>query len=437
MNISPTGALELLRQTISSLRAYVLPAPGAPPPPPPEPGPERLSSLGDEHRAFQRRFDRVCQERIAPRAKEADRTGVLPKESWNDLADAGYFALFHPQEWGGSGADGVLQALAMESLARACASTFWAASISTVLCGKILHNLCAPGHQSRWLRPIVAGEKIGCFAATEAGAGSDPGSYRATVRETPRGLRLTGEKSRVSNATTADVAVVLARREGTAEQGLCYVVVDLCRSGIHRKEQPKLGLSAMSWGTIAFDDIEVAPGDVIVNASMDKTLQSVEWGQLLQTWCAIGLAEAALDACRAHVMKRQAFGRPIAHLQVVHARLADMHAEIDAARLLATDVAWRKGEGEIARESVLMAKIYATEMSVRVADGAMRTFAGWGYSKDHIVERLYRDSLANVPAGLPTDRLRELLACSMVGVDPWGYEPFDWLTPAGLRIDGP
>lgn len=445
MNISPWNALVQLGQSISSLRsaarAPVLPGPEAPPPggprAPQEPRPEQLLVLDDGHRSFQRRFDRVCQERIAPRAKEADRTGVLPKESWNDLVDAGYLALFHPPAWGGSGADGVTQAIAMESLARACASTFWAVSISAVLCGKILHNLCAPQHHQRWLRPIVAGQKIGCFAATEEGAGSDPGSYRATVRQTTQGLRLRGEKSRVSNATTADVAVVLARGDAATGQGLCYVVVDLHRRGIHRKEQPKLGLSAMSWGTIAFDDVEIAPEDVIVNASMDRTLQSVEWGQLLQTWCAVGLAEAALDACREHVLKRHAFGRPIAHLQVVHARLADMRAEIDAARLLAMDVSWRKGRGDIARESVMMAKIYATEMAVEVADGAMRTFAGWGYSKDHIVERLYRDSLANVPAGLPTDRLRELLACSMVGVDPWGYEPFDWLTPAGLRIDGP
>ena len=118
----------------------------------------------------------------------------------------------------------------------------------------------------------------------------------------------------------------------------------------------------------------------------------------------------------------------------MHSRLAQIRAEIDAARLLAFEAAWLKGQGRAARDLVVMAKIYATEMSVRTADAAMRTLGGWGYSKDHAVERLYRDSLANVPAGLPTDRLRELLACPMVGVDAWAYEPFDWLTPAGLRI---
>ena len=437
MSASKQTPLDRVVQFTSSLRdavrARVAPAPTLAPEP--EPEPESLPPRGDAQRAFERRFDEICRERIAPRARDADRTGVLPAESWRDLEGAGYLRMFHPVELGGTGADGATQARAMESLARACASTFWAVSISTVLTGKILHNLCGPHHHEKWLVPIVAGKKIGCFAATEQGAGSDPGSYRTTIEATPRGLRLRGEKSRVSNATTADVAVVLAKRGGAAGQGLCYGVVDLRKSGVRRQEQPKLGLSAMSWGSIAFDDVEIAEEDLVVDASMEKTLQSVEWGQLLQTWCAVGLAQAALDASRDYALQRCAFGRPIAHMEVVHARLADMHAEIDAARLLATSVSVMKGEGKIAKESVMMAKIYATEMAVRVADAAMRTFAGWGYSKDHVVERLYRDSLANVPAGLPTDRLRELLACSMVGVDPWAYEPFDWLTPAGLRIE--
>lgn len=391
-------------------------------------------ALTDEQRAFKARFDRFCSDRIAPRAREVDRRAAIPPATSRDLAEAGYFRLFHPAYLGGAGADGVTQAIAMESLARACASTFWAASISTVLCGKILHDLCRPSHHWAWLQPIIAGEKTGCFAATERGAGSDPGSYRTALREVSGVLRLSGEKSRISNALTADVAVVLARDETAAGPGLCYVVLDLRRRGIERREQPRLGLLGMSWGTLSFDGVEIAPEDIIVGASMDTTLRAVEWGQLLQTWCAIGIAEAALEVCLDHASKRIAFGRPIAHLEIVHHRLADMRVEIDASRLLALEVSWIKGQGRAARDEVMMAKIHATEMAVRVADAAMRTLGGWGYSKDHIVERLYRDSLANVPAGLPTDRLREIIGCAMVGEDPWTYEAFDWLTPAGLRI---
>src|SRR5262249_15165292 len=115
-------------------------------------------------------------------------------------------------------------------------------------------------------------------------------------------------------------------------------------------------------------------------------------------------------------------------------RLADMHVEIDAARLLSLRAASIMARGQAAGELVMMAKIHAVEMAVRAADAAMRTFAGWGDSTDFVVERLYRDSLGNIPAGLTTDGLRELLICREVDVNPWEYEPFDWLSPAGLRV---
>ena len=383
---------------------------------------------------FAREFTRHCQEHIAPLARAADQRRGCSAAGWQAVVDSGYLRLFHPAQWGGTGAGGVRQALAMEALAQACAGTFWAASISSILCGKLLHDLCGAQQQARWLPRIVAGDALGCFAATERGAGSDPASYRTTLRRSGDGYRLYGEKARVSNATTADVAVVLARREAADDPRLCYAVVDLRQPGVLRREQPKLGLQAMSWGSLEFHGVPLDDGDVILDASIDQTLRSVEWGQLIQTMCAIGLTSAALAASREYALQRRAFGRPIAHMQVVHARLADTLAELDAARLLALAAAHDKAEGRSVREPVIMAKIYATEMAVRCADRAMRTFGGSGYSTEHIVERIYRDSLANVPAGLPTDRLRELIACPLVGADPWAYPPFDWLTPAGLAL---
>lgn len=393
-----------------------------------------MSDVISHESSFIRTFERLCRERVAPRAAAVDRAGAVPKDTWCDLVDSGYLALFHPRELGGRAADGATQFAAMERLAEACASTFWAATISTLLCGKLLHELCGPRQHARWLRPIVAGEAIGCFAATERGAGSDPGSYRTYARASGAGFRLCGEKQRISNATTADVAVVLARVAAPGGAELCYAVVDLRAPGVRRREQPKLGLRGMSWGTIEFDDVAVAAEDVILGASVEKTLRAVEWGQLIQTVSALGLARASLAACRAYVRERVAFGRPIAHLEAVHARVADMQAEIEAARCLAREVAEVKAQGESAREAVMMAKIFATETAVRAADRALRCFGGAGYCEEHPIERLYRDSLANVPAGLPNDRLRELLGCAMVGADPWSYAPFDWLTAAGLGL---
>jgi alkylation response protein AidB-like acyl-CoA dehydrogenase len=361
---------------------------------------------------------------IAARAAHTDRANELPAENWRDVIASGYLGLFHSAPMG-SGADAIHLALAMDQLARACASTFWTATISTLLCGRMLADLCTPEHARRWLEPIVAGRVIGCFAATEQGAGSDPGSYRTTLRRGPEGFRLVGEKSRISNACTADVAIVLARLDEPDSAKLAYVIVDLRSPGVHRRELAKLGLHGMSWGSLNFNEVVIDPADVILDASIDVTLRSVEWGQILQIWCALGLAEAALEACRRHVLERCAFGRPIAHLEVVHQRLADMRIELDAARLLALEATWLKGDGRPARDFVMMAKIHATELAVQITDAAMRSFGGWSYAQTCVIERLHRDSLANVPAGLPTDRLRELLVCPRLGVDPWTYPAFD------------
>jgi alkylation response protein AidB-like acyl-CoA dehydrogenase len=370
-----------------------------------------------EESAFLEQFTRLCREKIAPRASE------VSAQNWRDLVDSGYFRLFHPHELGGSEASAALLAHAMERLGAACASTLWTATISTALAGKLLHNVCRPEHHDRWLAPIIQGRLIGCFAATEHGSGCDPGAMATTVHRTADGFVLTGEKTRISNATTADVAVVLAQLESR----LCYVVVDLHQRGVHRAELDKLGLRGMSWGTIRFDNVSLAEADVITDADMETVLHTVEWGQLLQTWCAVGLAGQAWEVAMSYAARRDAFGRPVAHLPIVHSRLATMRVELDAARLLAHEAMQRKLSGKPAREEVMLAKIYATEMSVRAADAAMRTLAGWAYSTNYPVERIYRDSLANIPAGLTTDRLRELLACAMLDADPWTYEPFPGL----------
>lgn len=381
-------------------------------------------------------FEEICASRIAPHAREADQTGRMPPGCWNALIDADYFKLFHPRALGGIEADGPTLASAMETLARACPSALWSATVSTALCGKLLFHLGRPRHHRDWLLPIMSGTKIGCVAGTERGSGTDQRSYATSVRAKGDGWILSGEKLRVTNGPVADVAMVLARIEppDAAEAKPGYAVVDLRRPGVTRTEVGHMGLRAMPWGNLVFDGVALAKEDVLADATLDKVLRSIEWGLLLATFCSVGIAAEALDACLGYAKTRLAFDRPIGHLQTVHSRLADMHVEIEGARLLGLEAAAIMARDQVAGERAMMAKINATEMAVRVTDQAMRTFGGWGFSTDFPVERLHRDSTGNVSAGLTPDRLRDLLMARDLDVDPWKYEPFDWLTEAGLNI---
>lgn len=383
---------------------------------------------------------------IAARATETDATGAIPPQNWKDLVDSGYLRLFHPPEAGGTGADGAAQAEAMEALARACSGTYWSATVSALLCGKLISTYGDPDKHRRLLDPLLSGEKLAAFAIVEPAAGSDASTYRTTVRPAGGpggGFVISGEKARITNAPNADLAVTLARREkpaGDDGPDWCLAFVDLNRAGVRRYEIPRMGLRGMPWGGIVFTDVHVSEDDV-VPVPFTELAEGMTWGWLLVSIAAIATAESALVASVGHARERVSFGRPLAHMEGVQAQLADSRAQIDAARLLARRAAGERAAGRSAKDLIGMLKIYATEMAVEVTARAVQIHGAAGVTQGHEVERHYRDAQMNVIGAFATNRLREQVAEGM-GLGPAVYRAFDWLTPTGLAresagLDGP
>ncbi|MFD3544820.1 acyl-CoA dehydrogenase family protein [Streptomyces sp. NPDC058655] len=376
---------------------------------------------------------------IAARATQTDTTGAIPPQNWQDITDSGYLRLFHPPEIGGTGADGHAQAEAMESLARACSGTYWSATVSALLCGKLISTYGDPVVHRRLLDPLLSGEKTAAFAIVEGAAGSDAGTYRTTVRPAAGpggGFLISGEKSRITNAPDADLAVTLARREkpdGDDGPDWCLAFVDLHQSGVRRYDIPHMGLRGMPWGGIVMTDAHVADADV-VPVPFTELAEGMTWGWLLVSIAAIATAESALQACLRHARERVSFGRPLAHMEGVQAQLAESRAQIDAARLLARRASAERAAGRSARDLIGMLKIYATEMAVEVTGRAVQIHGAWGVTSGHEVERHYRDAQMNVIGAFATNRLREQVAEGM-GLGPAVYQAFDWITPAGLGHD--
>ncbi|MCX3061922.1 acyl-CoA dehydrogenase family protein [Streptomyces beihaiensis] len=376
---------------------------------------------------------------IAARAAQTDATGRIPAQNWKELADSGYLRLFHPPEIGGTGADGLTQADAMEALARACPGTYWAATVSALLCGKLISTYGDLRSHEPLLRSLLSGERLAAFAVVERTAGSDAGTYRTTVRRAGApggGFVINGEKSRITNAPIADVAVVLARRErlpGDDGPDWCLAFVDLHQPGIERYEIAHMGLRGMPWGGIVFTDAHIAEADV-VPVPFGELAEGMAWGWLKNSLAAIAVAESALSASVRHARERVSFGRPLAHMEGVQAQLAESRAQIDAARLLARRAMCERVAGRSARDLIAMLKIYATEMGVEVAARAVQIHGATGVTQGHEVERLYRDAQMNVIGGFTSNRLREQVAESL-GLGPAVYSAFDWVTPAGLGQD--
>ncbi|WP_405584820.1 acyl-CoA dehydrogenase family protein [Streptomyces sp. NBC_01190] len=402
-------------------------------------------------------LDRRFRSGIALRAAEADLAGGVPPESWQEIRDSGYLRVFHPKEIGGLGVDGVTQAQAMETLARACSGTYWSATMSTLLCGKLISGYGDIVEHRRLLDPILSGEKIGAFAVVERTSGSDAGTYRTHVSRAPHGdgWVINGEKARITNAPNADIAVVLARFDGdgsgegdgegegpppaggaaaetdpAVSEDWCFAFVDLRQDGVGRYDMPHMGLRAMPWGGVTFENVPIRREDV-VPVPYTEFAQGMAWGWLFISVAAIATAENALRETVEHASRQVAFGRPLAHMEGVHAQLADARAEIDAARLLAWRTSWHRTQGRSVHELIAMLKAHATELAVRVTQAAVQIHGAWSLGPGHPVERHYRDAPMNVIGGFTSNRLRELIVESY-GMDISTYQDFDWLAPAGL-----
>lgn len=376
-------------------------------------------------------LDRRFSAGIAARADAADMTGTLPEENWRDITESGYLRVFHPKEIGGLGVDGVTQAMAMETLARACPSTFWSVTMSAMVCAKLIHTYGNLADHCRLLAPLLSGERLGCFPVVELTSGSDAGTYSTTVRRDGAGYVINGEKARITNATNSDLAVVFSRLEGH-EAGWCYAFVDLCQPGVRTYPMPHMGLRAMSWGGLVFDQARVDIRDV-VPIRLSEFPEGMAWGWLFISISAIAIAESALTRSVEHARAQVTFGRPLAHMEGVQSALAEMRTEIDAARLLAYRCAWHRTEGRLVQDLVGMLKPYATEMAVRTTQRAVQIHGSWGLTPGYPVERLYRDAPMTVIGGFASNRLRELVAQEL-GLPPT-YQEFDWLSPTGLGHD--
>lgn len=378
-------------------------------------------AITDEQHQFGAAFDRFCQDKIARRASELDRQGeseahpAALQQNWADLIEMGFFQLYGPEALGGLDADWVRRALAEESLAKACASTFLSAGASVGLCGGPIQHWGSDAQKQKWLKPLLEGRLIGCFGLTEPGAGTDAQAIKTRAKKTDGGgFVLSGEKALITNAPIADLAVVMAVTdpEGGAG-GVTSFIVDLSKAGVSRTgSYRKMGLKGSPTGGLVFDEVELSGDDVLgtEGAGFMQAMQILEYGRVSMAHFGVGIAEAAYDACLKYATERTAFGKPIARLQAVHFKIADMKIDIDAARLMARRAAWTKDQGAPCAELASIAKLYATEAAVRVTDAAVQIHGGWGYTDDYAVDRLYRDARLG-PVGEGTSEIqRELIS---------------------------
>ena len=351
-----------------------------------------LTAEQESLRDLARKFARA---EMVPKAAECDREGRFPEEVYRKAFELGLMNLNVPTEYGGSGLGVLDQSLIVEELAYGCAGMTTSIIANCLALEPIL--LAGTAEQkARILTPFCAEYQFASFCLTEPSGGSDAGALRTRARRDGDEYVLDGEKCFITNAPHASLYTVFATVDpALRHKGIATFVVPRSAPGVlPGKDEEKMGHRASSTGTVRFEGVRVpaanrlgaeGEGFALAMRTLDQTRTPI--GAL-----ATGIAQAALDHAAAYALKRQSFGKPIAQHQAIQIKLANMAQAIHAARLLTWHAAWKIDRGERGTLESSIAKCFASDAALAVADEAIQTFGGYGYMRAYPVEKLLRDA---------------------------------------------
>jgi len=352
--------------------------------------------LTEEQQLLRESVRRFAREVVAPRAREIDASGEFPIDFFHQAGELGLAGVCVDEEHGGAGMDTVSYTIVIEEISKFCASSGVVLSVNNSLVCDPLDKFGDAEQRRRFLSPLAAGEKLGCFALTEPGAGSDAGALRTTARRDGDDYVLDGDKVFITNGTHADIALVFASVDlEQRHRGITCFVVECDSPGFRRgHHEYKLGVQASGTTQLYFEGLRV-PASQRLGGEGDGfkiAMATLDGGRIGIAAQAVGIAQGAFEAALAYAREREQFGRPIADFQAIQFYLADMAMELDAARLLVHKAAWAKEHQKRYTLEAAQAKLFASEMAQRVTNRALQIHGGYGYTRDYDVERYFRDA---------------------------------------------
>jgi alkylation response protein AidB-like acyl-CoA dehydrogenase len=377
-------------------------------------------ALNEEQQLLKKTVRDFAESELRPHAREWDEKQEFPREVFSKLGALGLMGVVWPAEYGGSGMTTLDYALVMEELARVDAGV--ALSVAA-------HNSLSSGHiflagsdeqKRRYLMPLARGEKVGCWGLTENSAGSDAGGTRTTAVREGDSWVLNGSKTFITNGRIADTAVVMAvtdREKG--KKGISAFVVERGTKGFRAgKKEDKLGVRSSDTSELVFEDCRIPAANLLGKEGHGfiDTLRILDRGRIGIAAFSVGIAQACLEASMRYGRERRQFGHPIAEFQAVQFKIADMATRVDAARLLTWRAAFLRDTGKEHTAESSMAKLYASEMSVRAALDAVQIHGGYGYLKDYPVERYLRDSKLGTIGEGTSEIQRLVIARELLGL---------------------
>lgn len=353
--------------------------------------------LSEEHQMVRDMARRFAEDQIKPRASELDQRHEHPADIIKQMAELKLMGIAVPEEYGGGGMDNVSYVLALIEISKACAGTGAIMSVNNSLYCFPVMKYGNHEQKLKYLVPCASGEKIGCFGLTEANAGSDPASLKTTAVRDGNEWVINGEKKFITNGNVAFYAVIAAVTDkDKGYKGISSFVIDLENTPgfkVGRVEE-KLGINASGTAELVFEDARV-PEDALLgnpNEGFKQMLTTLDGGRIGIAAQAVGIGRAVLEEALEYAKTREQFGKPISSFQAIQWKLADMATELDAAELLTLRAAWLEDNGKPYEKAAAMAKMYASDVTMRASIEGVQILGGYGYSKEYPMERHMRDA---------------------------------------------
>jgi alkylation response protein AidB-like acyl-CoA dehydrogenase len=337
-----------------------------------------------------------AESEIKPHVMEWDESQHFPIELVPKLAELGLMGVIFPEEYGGAGMGYIEYATIIEELSRVDGSVGISVAAHNSLCSNHIYMFGTEEQKQKFLKPLAQGSHLGAWGLTEAQAGSDASGTRTTAVRNNGGWVVNGSKNFITHAIHGDTCVAVAVTDRSkGNKGITAFIFEKGMAGFApAKKENKLGLRASETASVVFEDCHISDDNRLgpEGEGFLQAMQVLDGGRISIAALAVGIAQGAYESAIKYAKERVQFGKPISEFQAIQFKLANMAVELDAARLLMYRAAYLKDQGRRVTKESAMAKLFASEMSVRVCEEAIQIHGGYGYTKDYPPEKYWRDS---------------------------------------------
>jgi hypothetical protein len=352
--------------------------------------------LSDEQKILRESIQKFAQNEIGPLVKESDREGKWPEVFTSKLAEMGLLGIVIPPEYSGAGYSNLDYVLILEELSKVDPAVGLVVAAHNSLCSSHIALHGSEAQKEKYLNRLAAGETLGAWGLTEASAGSDAAALKTRAEKKGDRWVLNGSKMFITNGSIAEILVVMALTDPEkGRKGISAFIVEKGMKGFSvGKKEDKMGIRAADTAELIFEDLELPEESLMgePGSGYRQAMSILDGGRVSIAAFSLGVAAGALEASLKYSREREQFNRPISSFQAIQWMLADGFTELDAARLLTYRAAFLEDLGKKIPKESAMAKLFASELAVKVSNWAVQIHGGYGFSKEYPVEKFYRDS---------------------------------------------